>query len=122
MTYYGWVRQLAGHFPDHHLPDLPPERVLDFLIHLQDDRKLKASTLNQAVCALRTLYRDHLGYGWDIWKKNSPSCATSPPSASRAPRRGDSPHPHDPDPTPRPAGTARRRVQGTCGHELRQTW
>lgn len=69
MTYYGWVRQLAGHFPDHHLPDLPSERVLDFLIHLQDDRKLKASTLNQAVCALRTLYRDHLGYGWDIWKK-----------------------------------------------------
>ncbi|GAA5484869.1 tyrosine recombinase XerC [Haloferula sargassicola] len=43
--------------------------MLDFLVHLQDDRKLKASTLNQAVCALRTLYRDHLGIAWDIWKK-----------------------------------------------------
>lgn len=51
------------------MPELEPEPVLDFLIHLQDERKLKASTLNQAVCALRTLYRDHLGRDWDIWKK-----------------------------------------------------
>jgi integrase/recombinase XerD len=43
--------------------------VLDFLIHLQNERKLAPSTLNQAVCALRTLYRDHLGLEWDIWKK-----------------------------------------------------
>lgn len=43
--------------------------MLDFLIHLQDGRKLKANTLNQAVCALRTLYRDHLARDWDIWKK-----------------------------------------------------
>ena len=51
------------------LPELPPERVLDFLIHLQDERKLKSSTINQAVCALRTFYRDHLAIDWDIWKK-----------------------------------------------------
>ena len=44
-------------------------RVLDFLVHLQDERTLKPSTLNQAVCALRTLYRDHLDLDWDIWKK-----------------------------------------------------
>jgi len=43
--------------------------VLDFLIHLQDERRLRPSTLNQAVCALRTLYRDHLALEWDIWKK-----------------------------------------------------
>jgi integrase/recombinase XerD len=43
--------------------------VLDFLVHCQVDRKLKGSTLNQAVCALRTLYRDHLGRDWDIWKQ-----------------------------------------------------
>ena len=36
---------------------------------MQDERKLKGSTLNQAVCALRTLYRDHLDRDWDIWKK-----------------------------------------------------
>jgi integrase len=43
--------------------------VLDFLVHLQDERKLAPATLNQAVCGLRTLYRDHLGLDWDIWKK-----------------------------------------------------
>ena len=43
--------------------------MLDFLIHLQDGRKLKANTLNQAVCALRTFYRDHLGKTWKIWAK-----------------------------------------------------
>ena len=43
--------------------------MLDFLIHLQDVKKLRPSTLNQAVCALRTLFRDHLALEWDIWKK-----------------------------------------------------
>lgn len=43
--------------------------MLDFLIHLQSERKLAPATLNQAVCAIRTLYRDHLGLEWDIWKK-----------------------------------------------------
>ncbi len=69
LSYYGWVFQLDGHFPDEDLPALPPARVLDFLIHLQDERKLAPATLNQAVCGLRTLYRDHLGLDWDIWKK-----------------------------------------------------
>ena len=69
MTYCGWVRQLAAHFPDEDIPALPPARVLDFLVHLQDERKLRPSTLNQAVSGLRTLYRDHLGLNWDIWKK-----------------------------------------------------
>jgi putative ABC transport system permease protein len=48
---------------------LPAARVLDFLVHLQDERKLAPATLNQAVCGLRTLYRDHLGLDWDIWRK-----------------------------------------------------
>jgi integrase len=69
QTYYGWVRQLADHYPEDDLSKLPPERVMDFLIHLQDERKLRPSTVNQALCALRTLYRDHLGIHWDIWKK-----------------------------------------------------
>lgn len=43
--------------------------MLDFLVHLQNERKLAPATLNQAVCGLRTLYRDHLGLDWDIWKK-----------------------------------------------------
>ena len=68
-TYLGWISQLAAHYPDRQLPRLSKSQVLDFLIHLQAERKLKASTLNQAVCALRTFYRDHLDLDWDIWKK-----------------------------------------------------
>ena len=68
-TYLGWACQLAAHPPGTPLPDREPRQVLDFLIHLQADRKLSGSTLNQAVCALRTFYRDHLGETWDIWAK-----------------------------------------------------
>jgi len=68
-TYLGWVSQLAGHYPGLDLPDLGSREVLDFLLHLQAERKLSGSTLNQAVCALRTLYRDHLGKPWKIWAK-----------------------------------------------------
>jgi len=68
-TYLGWVAQLAEHHPDEKLPNLSSRQVLDFLLHLQADRKLAGSTLNQAVCALRTFYRDHLGKRWKIWAK-----------------------------------------------------
>lgn len=68
-TYLGWVRQLSAHYPEHSLPSLSSREVLDFLLHLQNERELKPSTLNQAVCALRTLYRDHLGISWKIWSK-----------------------------------------------------
>ncbi|MEM1296997.1 MAG: site-specific integrase [Verrucomicrobiota bacterium] len=70
-TYLGWIRQLADHYPKTSLPKLRKSRVLDFLVHLQNDRKLRPSTLNQAICALRTLYRDHLGLQWDVWEKIS---------------------------------------------------
>jgi site-specific recombinase XerD len=62
-SYLGWVSQLALHYPDLRLPDLDSRQVLDFLLHLQSERKLAGSTLNQAICALRTFYRDHLGKG-----------------------------------------------------------
>ena len=68
-TYLGWVRQLDAQYPKVHTARLGKTKVLDFLLHLQNERKLKPSTLNQAVCALRTLYRDHLGREWDVWKK-----------------------------------------------------
>ncbi|MBP7951198.1 MAG: phage integrase N-terminal SAM-like domain-containing protein [Verrucomicrobiales bacterium] len=69
QAYCGWVRQLIACFPGEDIPALPPQRVLDFLIHLRDERKRRPSTLNQAVCAVRTLYRDHLGLNWDIRRK-----------------------------------------------------
>jgi len=52
-TYLGWVNQLATHFPDRDLPNLDKSEVLDFLVHLQNERKLRPSTVNQAVCSLR---------------------------------------------------------------------
>lgn len=68
-SYLGWAGQLAGHYPEIPLPELDSRQVLDFLLHLQSERKLAGSTLNQAVCALRTFYRDHLGKNWKIWAK-----------------------------------------------------
>ena len=68
-TYLGWVKQLAAHYPEASVPDLTSRQVLDFLIHLQNQRELASSTLNQALCSLRTLYRDHLGRSWKIWSK-----------------------------------------------------
>ena len=38
-----------------------------FLNHLLKERELAGSTVNQAVCALRTLYRDYLKKRWKIW-------------------------------------------------------
>lgn len=43
--------------------------MLDFLTHLKNDRKLAGATLNQAICSLRTLFRDHLGFRWKVWNQ-----------------------------------------------------
>ena len=91
-TYLGWAAQLAAHDPDQPLPDLDSRKVLDFLIHLQKERKLAGSTLNQAVCALRTFYRDHLHKTWKIWAQRT--CARNhqkPPGkpARKAPPGGN---------------------------------
>ena len=69
QSYLGWVIQLDKHFPEQETTKLDPRQILDFLIHLQRERKLAGSTTNQAVCALRTLFRDHLGFQWTIWNQ-----------------------------------------------------
>lgn len=68
-SYLGWVHQLIAHYGDEDICQLSSRQVLDFLIHLKNDRKLAGGTLNQAVCALRTFYRDHLGLKWKVWSK-----------------------------------------------------
>lgn len=68
-SYLGWVRQLAEHYPDRDIPDLSSGEVSDFLLHLQTERSLAGSTVNQAVCAIRALYRDHLDRRWKVWAK-----------------------------------------------------
>lgn len=74
-TYLCWIRQIDCHYPDTPTTKLPPDQVLDFLLHLQTKRKLAPSTLNQALCAMRSFFRDHLDHSdanaepWDIWRK-----------------------------------------------------
>lgn len=66
-SYLGWVKQLHDHFNVPDLSSLSSAQVLAFLNHLLKDRKLAGSTLNQAVCGLRTFYRDYLKKRWKIW-------------------------------------------------------
>lgn len=69
QTYLNWLRQLARHGEPRPPQDLGENEVLDFLISLRTERELKDSTVNQAVCALRTFYRDHLEHQWQGWSK-----------------------------------------------------
>lgn len=68
-TYLSWVRRLDGAMPGRDVTTLAEGEVLDYLIALRHDRGLKDSTINQAACALRGFYRDHLGYDWTAWGK-----------------------------------------------------
>ena len=63
------MRQLHEAFPHRDPTKLRENEVLDFLISLRQQRKLKDSTVNQAVCALRAFYRDHLGRQWKGWSR-----------------------------------------------------
>ena len=75
QTYLCWLRQIDRYYPKVPTPGLSPDQVLDFLHHIQSVRKLAPSTVNQALCAMRSFFRDHLGHSdanrepWDIWRK-----------------------------------------------------
>lgn len=64
VTYLSWVRRLHEAVPGRDVTALAEGEVLDFLIALRHQRGLKDSTVNQAACALRGFYRDHLGRDW----------------------------------------------------------
>ena len=68
-SYLGWIKQIDRHYIDipQSVPEFSKEQVLDFLLHLQTERNLKPNSVNQALCSLRTLYRDHLKHDWNIW-------------------------------------------------------
>lgn len=66
--YLRQVRKLAGRHPERSLKQLTERMVLDHLIHLRDEQKLRPSTLNQAVVALRLFYRDYLRRDWGLWE------------------------------------------------------
>ena len=68
-AYLRWVQRLDEFYqpdgPD--LQELCQRQVLDYLVHLRDDCKLSASTVNQALVSIRTLYRDVLERDWKLW-------------------------------------------------------
>ena len=64
VSYLAWVRRLHEARPGRDITALTKGEVLDFLIALRHERGLKDSTVNQAACALRGFYRDHLGRDW----------------------------------------------------------
>ena len=94
-TYLGWVRRIDTHYSRKQTPKLKESEALDFLIALREEHGLKDSTINQAVCALRCFYRDHLGRDWEAWSKikihreqQLPECLESTPRSphpARAP-------------------------------------
>jgi integrase len=67
-TYLSWVRRLAKHYKRASVLRLGETKVRDFLLHHKVERGLKDSTINQALCALRCFFRDHLGRDWKCWK------------------------------------------------------
>ena len=69
QCYLSWVRRLHEAHPGRHTARLHESEVLDFLIAQREERDLEDSTLNQAVCALRCFYREHLGRDWEGWNK-----------------------------------------------------
>lgn len=47
---------------------LGERQIGDFLVFLRGERKYAAASMAQAIVALRTFYRDHLGHVWGLWK------------------------------------------------------
>jgi integrase/recombinase XerD len=69
VSYLAWVRRLHEARPGRDITTLSEGEALDFLIALRHERGLKDSTVNQAACALRGFFRDHLGRDWKAWSK-----------------------------------------------------
>ena len=66
--YVRWVTRLARQGGVACPSLLGQEEVLAFLHDLQQNHDYEGSTLNQAVCALRLFFRDHLGRAdWTCW-------------------------------------------------------
>ena len=51
------------------LQESPSGKSSTHLVHRREVEKLRPSTLNQAVVALRMFYRDYLGQRWALWER-----------------------------------------------------
>ena len=67
--YLRQVRKLGTRHPERSLKQISERMVFDHLIYLRDKEKLRPSTLNQAVVALRMFYRDYLQRDWKLWEQ-----------------------------------------------------
>lgn len=59
-SYVGWIRRYILHHDKRHPSDLGKQHVEGFLTYLAVERKVAASTQNQALCAIVFLYRQVL--------------------------------------------------------------
>ena len=67
-SYLHWLCQIELYFQTDTALDYEEPDVLEFLQYVRDEREARPSTLNQAVVALRTFYRDMLKQDWSCWK------------------------------------------------------
>ena len=58
QEYLRQVRKLGEHYAGRELAGVTEREVFDYLVHRREVEKLRPSTLNQAVVALRMFYRD----------------------------------------------------------------
>ena len=68
-AYLAWPRRLQSAIGRRDITKLREPEVADFLISLRNEHGLKDATVNQAVCAMRAFFRDHLGRQWEGWSK-----------------------------------------------------
>jgi integrase/recombinase XerD len=69
QEYLRQVRKLGEHYAGRELAGVTEREVFDYLVHRREVEKLRPSTLNQAVVALRMFYRDYLGKQWALWER-----------------------------------------------------
>jgi integron integrase len=60
-TYVGWIRRFIHYHGIRHPDDMSAVEVVEFLTHLAVERRVAASTQNQALSALVFLYKEVLG-------------------------------------------------------------
>ena len=60
-AYWGWIRRFILFHNKRHPRDMGEPEIQSFLEHLAVERRVTASTQNQAMCALLSLYREEIG-------------------------------------------------------------
>ena len=63
------MRKLDARHPERSLKQISERMLFDHLIYLRDKERLRPSTLNQAVVALRMFYRDYLPRDCKLWEQ-----------------------------------------------------